>query len=55
MNWEPTGFDGVSLARLYVDPVRGKLASLVRMAPGAKYPSHRHAGVEHCLNQVHAH
>ena len=48
LNWRPTSFDGVSIARLYEDPVRGELASLVRMSPGARYPSHRHGGVEHC-------
>lgn len=48
MNWQPTSFTGVSVARLYEDPVRGDLTSLVRMLPGAHYPSHRHAGLEHC-------
>jgi anti-sigma factor ChrR (cupin superfamily) len=48
MTWQSTPFDGVSMARLYEDPVRGELASLVRMAPGAKYPPHNHACLEHC-------
>jgi anti-sigma factor ChrR (cupin superfamily) len=48
MNWQPTAFTGVSMARLYEDPVRGELTSLVRMVPGAHYPSHNHAGLEHC-------
>jgi anti-sigma factor ChrR (cupin superfamily) len=48
MNWQPTPFTGVSVARLYEDPVRGELTSLVRMTPGAQYPSHFHAGLEHC-------
>jgi anti-sigma factor ChrR (cupin superfamily) len=48
MHWQPTGFDGVSMARLYEDPIRGELASLVRIAPGGHYPQHRHASVEHC-------
>ena len=48
MNWQSTPFEGVSMARLYEDPVRGELASLVRMAPGAKYPPHKHACLEHC-------
>jgi anti-sigma factor ChrR (cupin superfamily) len=48
VNWQPTSFDGVSMARLYEDPVRGELASLVRMQPGARFPSHHHAAVEHC-------
>jgi anti-sigma factor ChrR (cupin superfamily) len=48
MNWQPTEFSGVSIARLYEDATRGELSSLVRMMPGAHYPSHRHAGLEHC-------
>ncbi len=48
INWQPTPFPGVSMARLYEDPFRGELASLVRMAPSARYPSHHHASLEHC-------
>jgi anti-sigma factor ChrR (cupin superfamily) len=48
MKFQPTQFPGVSVASLFVDPVRGELASLVRVTPGARYPSHRHATVEHC-------
>jgi quercetin dioxygenase-like cupin family protein len=48
VNWQATAFTGVSIARLYEDPTRGDLTSLVRMTPGARYPSHRHAGLEHC-------
>ena len=47
--WEPTGVEGVSLKQLYVDPAREEITMLVRMAPGASYPAHRHAGIEHCL------
>ena len=48
MNWQATPFEGVSIARLYEDSTRGELSSLVRMMPGAHYPSHRHASLEHC-------
>jgi len=48
LDWQPTPFAGVSMARLYEDPVRGELASLLRIAPGAQFPSHHHSGVEHC-------
>jgi len=48
MNWRPTPYNGITVARLYEDAARGELASLVRMMPGARYPSHRHAGLEHC-------
>ena len=48
LNWQETPFAGVSMARLYEDPIRGELSSLVRMLPGARYPSHHHASLEHC-------
>lgn len=48
LNWQPTSFEGVSIARLYEDPVRGELASLVQIKPGARFPSHHHAALEHC-------
>lgn len=48
LQWQPTPFEGVSTATLYADSVRGELASLVRVAPGAKYSSHHHSHVEHC-------
>jgi anti-sigma factor ChrR (cupin superfamily) len=48
LNWQPTSFEGVFMAKLYEDAVRGELASLVRMKPGARFPSHQHAAVEHC-------
>jgi anti-sigma factor ChrR (cupin superfamily) len=47
-NWESTPYEGVEMAKLYEDRARGELASLVRLAPGAKYPSHDHASLEHC-------
>lgn len=48
ISWLETPFQGVFMARLYEDSVRGELTSLVRMLPGAKYPSHHHASLEHC-------
>jgi anti-sigma factor ChrR (cupin superfamily) len=48
LEWRPTPFPGVTIAQLYADPVRGELASLVRMSAGSHYPSHRHASLEHC-------
>jgi anti-sigma factor ChrR (cupin superfamily) len=48
LQWRPTPFEGVFTARLYADSVRGERASLLRVAPGARYPSHRHSHVEHC-------
>lgn len=43
--WEPTRFPGVEIKYLYRDP-SGKQTTLVRMAPGAKLPTHRHTGLE---------
>ena len=48
IHWQETPFQGVFVSRLYEDSVRGELTSLVKMVPGAKYPSHNHAGLEHC-------
>jgi anti-sigma factor ChrR (cupin superfamily) len=48
LQWRPTPFEGVFTARLYADSIRGERASLLRVAPGAKYPSHHHSHVEHC-------
>jgi len=48
INWQETPFQGVFIARLFEDPARGELTSLVRMTPGARYPSHHHASLEHC-------
>lgn len=48
-DWEETGAPGVRAKSLYTDPDRRYVTMLVRMAPGASYPSHRHAGVEECF------
>ena len=39
---------GVVAKRLYADAPGGNVALLVRMEPGAKYPPHSHADIEHC-------
>ncbi len=39
---------GVIAKRLYADSQAGNIALLVRMDPGAQYPPHSHADVEHC-------
>ena len=43
--WERTRFPGVEVKMLYQD-ASGRQTSLVRMAPGARLPTHRHVGVE---------
>ena len=38
---------GIDVKRLFVDPVTRSVTSLLRVAAGAVYPAHRHAGLEH--------
>ena len=40
---------GVEIIRLYGDPSTGSSAALLRYAPGAGVPSHRHGGHEHIV------
>lgn len=46
--WEGTGFAGVEVRRLFLDAAHDRATMLMRMAPGATYPAHRHGGVEEC-------
>lgn len=46
--WEPTPVPGIRTKRLNLDEVNRVATSLVRMAAGARYPAHRHAGREEC-------
>jgi hypothetical protein len=43
--WEKVA-DGIFCKLLSVDAERSRVTMLVRLAPGADYPPHRHAGVE---------
>ncbi len=43
--WEPTESPGVETKLLYTE-ASGRRTMLVRVAPGAKLPAHRHVGVE---------
>jgi predicted ChrR family anti-sigma factor len=43
--WEPLR-DGVDVSRLWGDPHEGPSVALLRYAPGASVPRHRHAGFE---------
>ena len=47
--WRRTPFHGVAAKLLYVDPHTSLATQLVRMAPGAHFPAHRHSDVEQCL------
>jgi len=46
-DWE-TVAPGVDARQLYVDHQRDSITMMVRMAPGASYAPHRHAGPEQC-------
>jgi anti-sigma factor ChrR (cupin superfamily) len=43
--WEDVG-SGITVALLATDRETDRVSMLVRLAPGADYPPHRHAGVE---------
>ena len=46
LGWEPGSVPGVEVKRLSADAARRRVTLLVRMAPDAVYPAHRHADVE---------
>ncbi len=47
-DWEGIGIEGISVRRLFTDPVRDSVTMLIRMEAGTSYPSHRHGGPEEC-------
>lgn len=49
MSWKPTRFPGVDFKSLFYDQESKMRTVLLRMAPGARYPQHRHAKPEQCL------
>lgn len=46
MDWKAGALAGVFQKILFDDTARGFSTSMVRMTPGTRYPSHKHAGVE---------
>lgn len=46
MQWSPTRFDGISIKVLYEDRNKGEMTCLLKWAPGATLPFHRHAAIE---------
>jgi anti-sigma factor ChrR (cupin superfamily) len=44
-DWEPVA-PGIDCKLLATDAERHRVSMLVRLAPGARYPAHRHAGTE---------
>ena len=47
--WTETGIPGVRRRNLFLDEQSQRVSFLLEMAPGAKYPPHRHGGVEECF------
>lgn len=48
-DWRPTPYPGVAYKSIYLDSATSMATSLLKFAPGAVYPPHRHTGIEHCL------
>lgn len=46
MEWKPTQFDGVQIKVLYQDESKGETTCLLKWAPGASLPFHRHPEIE---------
>ena len=46
--WRDLPIPGISARRLYLDGERRYVTTLLRMAPGASYPRHRHTEPEEC-------
>lgn len=44
--WKEVGSSGIFYKVLAAEEATGRVSLLVRLAPGAEYPPHRHAGVE---------
>lgn len=47
--WRSTGIPGVEARLLSFDRERNYVTTLLRMAPGAVYPRHRHSETEECF------
>lgn len=47
-SWLETPFPGVLAKALYQDPATRNVTQLIRLAPGAHYPPHRHFADEQC-------
>lgn len=45
----PTPYPGMTIRLLNLDRERGQFSAMIRLAPGATYPSHAHDGSEECV------
>jgi len=46
MEWKPTQFEGISIKVLYEEPSKGEMTCLLKWAPGARLPIHKHTDIE---------
>jgi anti-sigma factor ChrR (cupin superfamily) len=46
--WRETGDEGVLVKPLFLDQEKGLVTTLMKLAPGARLPMHRHRGTEQC-------
>ncbi|MGZ6143455.1 MAG: cupin domain-containing protein [Myxococcales bacterium] len=46
LEWKPTQFEGISVKVLYEDPAKGEMTCLLKWAPGARLPIHKHPEIE---------
>ncbi|MDP6391196.1 MAG: cupin domain-containing protein [Alphaproteobacteria bacterium] len=46
IEWQDTQFEGIRIKPLYKDDEKGELTCLLKWAPGAKLPFHKHPQIE---------
>ncbi len=46
MEWQDTQFEGIRIKTLYTDDEKGELTCLLKWAPGASLPFHKHPEIE---------
>lgn len=46
LQWKPTPYEGIQIKVLYEDKAKGELTCLLKWAPGASLPFHRHPEIE---------
>ena len=46
IEWQPTRFEGIEIKVLYQDKEKGEMTCMLKWAPGATLPFHRHPELE---------
>ena len=46
IEWEPTQLEGISIKVLYEDKKKDEMTCLLKWAPGASLPNHKHPEIE---------